>query len=294
MTDLDTLTDAFAELERRADAVDQHGGPGAPVRVPTKQRTRLLPVAASALTVLGVGAGVAVYAGNGDTDAQAGSSPATHSAGHAATAPRSAARSVSPTGRNGFQIPQTAAELAARFRVVLGDTATFTVRIGEPAHHSRISVETAGPSAPRVVINTPDGTARSGKALPDNKALPRSTTPQGAFIAGTLTAAGRTGGFDLQIFPSSPGASAQCDDPAESHCTIRRLPDGSSLAVGSEPLQNSSEAVTYQVDLVRSDGVEFLMHVSNERDPKGASPVLSAQPPLSRQQMVSIVTSERW
>ena len=48
------------------------------------------------------------------------------------------------------------------------------------------------------------------------------------------------------------------------------------------------------MNLIRADGVEFLMHLSNERDPKGASPVLAAAPPLTTDEMVAIVTSDLW
>jgi hypothetical protein len=75
---------------------------------------------------------------------------------------------------------------------------------------------------------------------------------------------------------------------------VRRLADGSSLAVSREPLQGSRNGVTYQVDLMRADRAEFLMHVSNERDPKGESAVLAAHPPLTTDQMTAIVTSGRW
>jgi hypothetical protein len=47
------------------------------------------------------------------------------------------------------------------------------------------------------------------------------------------------------------------------------LTDGSSLAVGREPLGGGG--ITYLVNLIRVDGVEILMHLSNEGDPKGAS-----------------------
>jgi hypothetical protein len=77
-------------------------------------------------------------------------------------------------------------------------------------------------------------------------------------------------------------------------CTVTTLPDGSMLALGHEPLEGAPNGVTYQADLVRSDGVEFLMHLSNERDPKGDSDVLAPQPPLTADQMKSIVTSDRW
>ena len=40
--------------------------------------------------------------------------------------------------------------------------------------------------------------------------------------------------------------------------------------------------------------VEFVMHVSNERDPKGAGAVLAPKPPLRLDQMTEILTSDRW
>ena len=84
-------------------------------------------------------------------------------------------------------------------------------------------------------------------------------------------------------------------DGDSSHCTVSRTADGGSLAVGREPLPTGEAGgVTYEADLVRSDGVELLMHVSNQRDPKGESQVLAPQPPLTTEQMVSIVSSDRW
>jgi hypothetical protein len=127
-----------------------------------------------------------------------------------------------------------------------------------------------------------------------NAATAPAAEPNGAAIVGTLTSAGTTGGFDLQIFRASPGSKPMCDDPDRSRCSVRRLADGSWLAVGRERLPNSANGITYQVDLVRSDGVEFLMHVSNERSPKGASDVLATHPPLTTRQMTAIVRSDRW
>ena len=119
-------------------------------------------------------------------------------------------------------------------------------------------------------------------------------TPNGAAIVGVLTSAGVSGGYDIQIFQSDPGTKASCDDPDSSTCDVRRLADGSWLATGREPLQNHADGVTYQAELVRPDGVEFIMHVSNEPDPKGAGAVLAPKPPLTVEQMTGIVTSDRW
>jgi hypothetical protein len=93
MTDLQTLHDAFTELERQADAV-------VPVARPRRARGfRLLPVAAmAAVAALAVGA---VWVAPSD-------------------APVSGSTAVA-------NFPSTPEELADKFRAVLGDLATFEV-----------------------------------------------------------------------------------------------------------------------------------------------------------------------
>ena len=159
-------------------------------------------------------------------------------------------------------VPTSAKELETRFRTVLGDTATFTV------------TDTGGP----VEIDG-NGDVKPGA---------------GVAIVGVLTAAGNSGGYDLQIIKAGPGTGAHCEDLDRANCELNTLPDGSSLAVSTEPLSGKGNGMTHMVDLVRKDGVEFLMHVSNERDPKGESVVLGPKPPLSTDQMVKVVTSAEW
>jgi hypothetical protein len=267
MTDLTDLADAFTELERRADAASA-GLPPLPLRhTPRPGPRRLLAVAATVAVVAGLAVGAVVLAPGDDGAMQAGAPPVPPSTTGSAPAPA-------------FTIPGTPEELADRFRAVLGDTATFTVtETGAP-------VVLTAPAAPPA--SAPGGAgAQSVTALP-------SATPVGAAIVGMLTAAGVTGGFDLQIYPTTPGEPAWCDDPDLSHCTVRTLADGSSLATAQVPLEGSSNGVTLQANLIRPDGAEFLMHVSNERSPKGASEVLGATPPLTIDQMIAIVTSDRW
>ncbi len=286
MTDFHTLTDAFAELERRADAASASLPADTPHHVPVRHRTGLLLVAASVVAVLAVVAATTLLARGrtgGTSGTKAAGAPTTAAAHPATTAGKSAAPKT-------FQVPRTPAELTRRFRAVLGDTATFTVTdTGAP-------VQMSLPAAPR--HTAPGAPGQSVPAVPTQSAGYQTTAPAGqaigAAIVGTLTASRVTGGYDLQIFRDRPGGTAMCDDPDRSRCTVRRLADGSSLAIGREPLQGAPHAVTYQVDLIRPDGVEFLMHVSNERDPKGESSVLAAQPPLTTQQMTAIVTSSRW
>lgn len=269
MNDFDTLTEAFAELERRADAVTATR-PAEPVTVhgSTRHRSRVLLVAASVVAVATAAVGATLIAGDD------GSAP-----GHKAAAGSKSATVSSAVVPPAFEIPTTPEDLARRFRIVLGDTATFTVT--ETGH--------------AMTVQAPPAPTRTGRNRIHN--VPTSSAqakPNGAAIVGTLTAAGRTGGYDLQIFRASPGSRPMCDDPDRSRCTVRRLADGSWIAVGRERLQNAANGVTYKVDLVRADGAEFIMHVSNERSPKGASEVLAAHPPLTTRQMTAIVTSDRW
>jgi hypothetical protein len=46
--------------------------------------------------------------------------------------------------------------------------------------------------------------------------------------------------------------------------------------------------------LLRPDGANFVLHVSNQRSPKGASELLGPRPPLTTDQMIAILTSDRW
>ena len=262
MSDFRTLNEAFDELGRRADAAptSEHA--------PPRPHSHFALIAASVVAVLVVAAGAVLLARpwHHSSANQAGGSPgsaaevsvaqsAPVSGPQPTTASAPSSQPAPPPASHKFQIPQTANELADQFRAVLGNDATFTVTDGEPAS---------------------------------------ATHTGGAFIGGTLTSSGVTGGFDLQIIPASKGDTAWCDDSDISTCSVSHQPDGSSLAVGHEPLQTVPGGVTYQANLIWADGTEFLMHVSNARDPKGESALLGEHPPLTIDQMTAIVTSDRW
>jgi hypothetical protein len=248
MTDLHTLKDAFTELERRADAVPATTSLPSRTSLPAQRRRaglpRLVPVAAGLAVVLAVGAGAVLL----DRDAPGGGTTAAQQRTTSAPAP-------APS----FTVPMTPEDLAARFRSVLGDTATFVV------------TETGAPVG---AVAGQDGPA----------------VPIGAAIVGTITAGGVTGGFDLQWYPQ-PGSEPYCD--AASNCATSDLPDGSRVAAGQFQHESGS-GVTYSLNLVRPDGSVFLMHVSNARSPKGASEVLGDRPPLTIDQLRAIATSDRW
>jgi hypothetical protein len=266
MTDLRTLHDAFDELERRADAVTADRPRDLPARGRGTSRTRLVLAAAAVVAVAGLATATTLLVPGDDTTGQV-------------AAPPDAVSTTLPTvtSEPSSAVPTDPAELAERFRAVLGDTATFTV------------TET-GPGAVRMTLPP----SPSAGPPPDGEAT-NTGTPLGAAIVGTLTAGGVTGGFDLLMYPGdNPGEQARCDTPEPPACTVRQLPDGSSLATGQTTLEGSANGKTYMVHLIRPDGVVFTMHVSNQRSPKGASDELGSQPPLTVDQLVEIATSDRW
>ena len=271
MNDLHTLSDAFAELERRADtALLEHADEPA---IRTRRRVRAPLVAASVVAVVGLAAGVAVVAHSGGSPAdRAGHGGSPSPSPTVSSGPRSTTASEPSTER----IPSTPAELARRFRAVLHGSATFVVTDAGAAVNQSVPVRTSvnGPATPTV--------------------SPAAGQTNGAAIAGRITAGGVTGGFDLQIYQDVPGDDASCDDPDRAHCSVRRLADGTSLATGRESLPTVRHGVTYEVFLIRADGYAMLMHVSDAADPKGDSAVLAARPPLSTQQMTEILMSGGW
>jgi hypothetical protein len=224
MTDLRTLTDAFDELERRADAAAYRSVP-----TPRARSRRLVPVAAAAVVVAGLAAGAVWLVPGGDAPV-GGTSTTTPSPSIAA-------------------FPETPDGLAARFREVVGDTATVVL--------SSTGALTLGD----------DGVS------------------QGGVIVGTLTVSGVKGGFyvtSTRIDPDLPKCEA-CET----------LPDGARLSVDEIALAEPG-GVTYKVAVRRVDGFRLTMYVSNELDAKGGSDVVAPRPPLTTDQMVTILTSDRW
>jgi hypothetical protein len=255
MTDLRTLAEAFTELERRADAATADAALN-PTRPPRRRVPRLVPVAATVLVVAGLAAGV-VWLVPGDSAAPVVGSPPTTG---------STITSSPPTKP---ELPATPEELADRLTAVLGDTATVTVTESGPgAYQMTVPAGPPGDSAPD------DVEANQG-------------TPIGASLAGTLTAGGVTGGFDLLVLPPRNEDRGVCGS-----CIEKSLPDGATLWLEEMPLAGGG--ITYWVRLFRVDGAELDMHVSNQRSPKGASDVIAPHPPLTIDQMTEILRSELW
>jgi hypothetical protein len=202
----------------------------------------------------------------------------------AATAPSSAPK---PKPHR-YTPPATSAELAAETRAILAGTATIQI---DPIRSSDCgSVRVSVPAATGKV------TARLPNGATPTVPIPQANDPEsgcsGAAIGGSLTSSGRTGGFDLDVFAAAPSDKASCD--GDTSCSVHHRPDGSTLAIGTWHDSNLPGGITYQVELVRPDGAEILIHLSTMRDPKGAGPVTASRVPLTIDQLTAFVTSDRW
>ncbi|MET1074534.1 MAG: hypothetical protein ABWY11_17945, partial [Umezawaea sp.] len=232
MNDLRTLHDAFAELERRADAA---AGGTAPVLRPWRAM-RLVPVAASVVAVAGLVAGAVWLAPGGS---------GTHVAGPP---------SASSTTTTRSPVPHSPDDLIARFRVVLGDTATFEV-----TQQDILS------NAPAVSNNPSEPPPEPGSVVTLSPLSPEvADDSTHALVSGTLTSAGVTGSFFLMIRPGDPESDMWCGIP-RIDCDVSTLPDGSRLATGTA--QRAPGAASYLASLMRTDGTMVVIQISNQGDP---------------------------
>lgn len=270
MSDLRTLHDAFAELERHADAADARTAPV----VRPRRAVRLVPVMATAVAVAGLVAS-AVWLVPADSGMPTAGQPSTASSTTTARSP----------------VPASSDELIARFRVVLGDTATFEVTTKGPF-----------PEVPALSEHNLPPESTSAVPLTVNPNVPTS-----ALISGTLTSAGVTGGFGLMIYPAGSEPTQWCSfhrtgpgltPTRPEDCPVSTLPDGSRLA--TETVQPYPGTVAHMACLKRPDGTTVLLHVSNQEDPTGAAintpggRIYSPQSPLTLDQLKAIVTSDKW
>ncbi|WP_163513645.1 hypothetical protein [Fodinicola acaciae] len=259
MNTLRTLHDAFAELEKRADAtpVQAHIVPERPAR------GRLAAPLLTAAAVAAVVAGVALWqqpVGNRTVQP-----PAAPAANKAAT----------------YTPPDTAAKLAAKARTILAGVATVTLDNSRSSNCGAVIVK-VGPRASHDTDRSPT------RLEPDKK--PR--TCSGAAIGGRLTRGNATGGFDLAVYRTSRGEKASCDQSGD--CSLRTLPDGSTLAISTWRDPHVPGGLTTKIELVRADLADINMHLSTEADPKGSSARVGTTLPLTVEQLTAFVSSHRW
>ncbi|WNV81920.1 hypothetical protein [Umezawaea sp. Da 62-37] len=268
MNDLRTLHDAFTELERRADAAAMGMAPA-----PRPRRAmRLVPVAATVVAVAGLVAGVVLLVP---------SDSGTQTAGW----PSASSTAAPPTPRG--PVPHSPDELIARFRVVLGDTATFEVT------QEHIMSNTPAPSnRPSEPPPEPGSIVTLSPLSPE---VPDASTH--AMVGGTLTSAGVTGSFSLVMGPNGSEPDSWCGY-SRIDCDVSTLPDGSRLAIGTG--HRAPGAVSHLACLKRPDGTMVLMQIGNQGDPSGAeigspgSDLYAPQAPLTLDQLKAIVTSDKW
>ncbi len=258
---IDTLHDAFAELERRAD---EHPLTE-PNRRPGRSRTPLLLVAASVAVVLALAVLVSVRLAAGPARKTAAPAGGSAHSGHRAP-PRAHTRHGGGRGFSaGKKAPPLDHAVPAPRAKHQSSSADFEQRFAAAFH------DVAGNAASYTV----------------------TLRPGGPVLVGGMTVDGVSGGFDIQDYRAGRGTRASCDDLDRVKCDVRSMPNGASLSTGSEALQTDPGGVTQQAEYVTSDGIEFVMHVSNAADPKGAGQV-GSKPPLTIAQMVAILTSDRW
>jgi hypothetical protein len=283
MTDLSTLTEAFAELERHADALPLRTDEPTTLRTaqpPRRQHAAL--VAASVVGVAAVAGGAVLLAGTGDDHRRtpAGGPSASTSGAPASSAPVAPASSSAPRTAGPYPKPSST-----------GATPSSSAPNGPEPSGLPASTEPGGGSVgPTALSDQLLALLGPSAAVTVTDA---GSDPANPNIVGVLTVHGHRGGFDLQTYDAGRHSTASCDDPDRSRCTVHRYSDGSSLALGSEPLRNVKGGVTFQAQFVRANGRSALMHVSNERDPKGESAKLSVTPPLTTAQVASIVRSPK-
>ncbi|MEV0675587.1 hypothetical protein AB0I60_03595 [Actinosynnema sp. NPDC050436] len=265
MSDLRTLHDAFAELERRADA---GAARTAPVARP-RRTARLVPVGATAFAVAGLVAG-AVWLVPGGSGPEAAGPPT----GSSTALPTTTARSP---------VPASPDELAARFTVVLGGSATFEAT-------QKIAVPESSPSSKNNVPHQGTGSVVTPQG-------PDPDAPTSPLISGTLTSSGVTGSFGLAVRHSTSEPGEWCGR-FRPDCAVSTLPDGSRLATGTARF--APGATSYMACLQRPDGTTVLLYVGNQEDPGGAaigSPggaFHAPQPPLTLDRVKAVVTSDKW
>jgi hypothetical protein len=278
---LNTLHDAFTTLEERAD-VARAEPPDFTVSVrPARPGlTRFAAPVAAAAAVVSVAAGVTVWQ-SGQHSGHVGQA-ATQGASSSAP-PSSAPSSVPPAHPGRYQPPDTVAKLAAKTRAILGGLATITVDQSRSSNCGSTTLSL--PAGPPSSLEIPAG---SVVPLPGGRG-----NCSGASLVGTLTSNGRTGGFTLDVFATSPGSKAQCAENG-GPCSVDARSDGSTLAVGTWNDPAGPGGVIHQVELVRPDGADILIDLSPQDETNGRGAATTSQLPLTTQQLTALVTSTQW
>jgi hypothetical protein len=247
------LDDAFQELERRADAA---GGlvdapkPGRPRRrTPSRPLQIIMTTASVAAVAIGIG-----FASGGFTHHVAGAGAPPTSSITTPTANSAAASTAQPSTVPVTDVPKNQAALIARFRSILGDTATFTV----DSTNSTDNLITG-------VLTSASGT-------------------RGMYILELykdVAICGEMGSVGQQLTP------LPCPD-------LTTLADGSKLKVDPNFPDGPPDGVMNDAILSRPDGWQISLYTANVQGKYYGAPVLGSQPALTVEQVTDVVTSPEW
>jgi hypothetical protein len=255
MSDLRTLHDAFAELDRRADAAAAGTAADMAPVVRPRRAVRLVPVAATVVAVAALVAS-AVWLVPGDPGPHTASQPST-----------SSSTAQSP-------VPISPDDLIARFSVVLGDTATFevTTKWSVPKPSPSIQpLETVtkveGPGMGAMVSGTLTSAGFTGSWLLTMH--PSESEP------GEWCDRSRPMVCDVSTLPDGSRLATgtlQPDVGAVAYMACVKRPDGTMILMKVSNQEDPSGTVTFA--------------------PGGR--IYSPQSPLTLEQMKAIVTSDKW
>jgi hypothetical protein len=248
------LDDAFSELERRADAASDHIGPPEMSHPRHRHPSHPVRIGASAAAVAAIALGVSFAAsGGGSHDGIGAGSPSTSSI----TAPVRNPTALGTAGTSAVpatDVPKTEAALIARFRSILGDTATFTV----DSANSTDNLITG-------VLTSTSGT-RGMYVLELDKNVA---------ICGAMGTIGQT------------ATALPCP-----HLTT--LPDGSKLKVDPDFPDGAPDGVMNDAILSRPDGWQISLYTANVQGKYYGAPVLGEKPALTVTEVTNVVTSPQW
>lgn len=186
----------------------------------------------------------------------------------------------------GFRLVPMVATMAAVVALAAG--AVWLVP-NDAAGTQTADAPTAGPLTPEALADKFEAVLGDTATFEVTKGMEMANG--GAMITGTLTAGGVTGGFSLAIYDTTSGVT--CDPPT---CTVVYRP-GPGGNAGPSYIQTWPEAnlATYEAYNGLDDDTMLKLLVTNARIPHDPnSEELAPQPPLTTDQMLAIVSSDRW
>ncbi|SDJ08985.1 hypothetical protein SAMN05444157_1681 [Frankineae bacterium MT45] len=252
------LDEAFRELSRRADEACEPVDPHKFAQPDPRNRSH---VSGTLWNYLSVAAVVAIAVGIGIVAAPRGGSRqvagTTNTSTPSISAPvrtSSPAKAATPSPVPATDVPKTQAALIARFRSILGDTATFTV-------DSALSTDN---------LITGVLTSNSG-----TRGMYVLELDKNVGVCGMISRAGE------------PPTPRPCPN-------LKALPDGSALKVDPNFPDGPPNGVMNDAIVSRADGWQISLYTSNVQGKYYGAPLLGKNPALTVEEVTGVVTSGQW